>query len=484
MEGNSSTAGKGNPLNRRILKAFGLFGSVEGLLILFSVLRTKFVAVLLGSSGVGLFTLFFSAIDLVGSTTQMSISESAIRNISAAGTPENKSSVVTGVIRWAWVLGVFGAVCMLIAAPLFSYFTFGDLSWTWAYMILSAVVLLNSVSKGFTAVMRGLEAFRGLATFQVYGSAGGLIVSIPLFYYMRLDSIVPSFVAYAVVATVAGLIICRTTIRRQGLVRRDEPWRESLRGGIPVIRLGAYMTVSTFASLASSYIFMAWLNENTDTSTVGYFNAGFTIVNRYVGVLISAISVEYYPRLSRELSQGKPVGESVEAEIKLALPLLLPCVILFMLLSRYIVAILYTSDFEVIEPFVNWAMIGTMFRLVSYCFAFVILAKGDGKIYVVTEVLSAIVYVSSSILCFKGFGITGLGYSYIIWYAIYTVSVMTVYRFRYGLGINTRIFILTGLSLSAAFISIVAINLGFIWGAVVLLAVTGFFAAKKIRESF
>ena len=40
-----------------ILKAMGLFGSVQGLNILMSLVRNKIVAVLLGTTGMGLITL-------------------------------------------------------------------------------------------------------------------------------------------------------------------------------------------------------------------------------------------------------------------------------------------------------------------------------------------------------------------------------------------------------------------------------------------
>lgn len=478
------TGTENKTLNKRILKAFGLFGSVQGMLILFSILRTKAVAVLLGSSGIGLFNLFLSAIELVGTTTQLSLSESAVRNISGAKSMEDKNRIITSVLRWSRVLGAVGAAVMLVSAPFFSYFTFGDYSWTVAYVVLSVVVFLNAVTKGFTATLQGLEAFKNLASAQVYGAAGGLIVSIPLFYFLKMQSIVPSFIAYALFATVAFWLIYKKCARRNDIVTVKEPLKDSLKNGVPVIRLGAYMTVSTFASLAASYIFMAWLNENSSTSTVGFFNAGFTIVNRYVGVLLSAIAVEYYPRLARELSEGKPIGASVEAEINLGLPLLLPCVCLFMLLSPFIVNVLYTSEFNVIVSFVNWAMIGTMLRLLSYCYAYVILAKGDGKIYVVTEVISAIVYVVSSILCYKAFGITGLGYSYIIWYALYAVSVIMVYRLRYHLPVNPRIWLNIALSLTVSVIAISAVNSGMYVVAIILTAVTGAVALRKVRTSF
>lgn len=477
------TTDENKSLSRRILKTFSMFGSVEGLLIIVSIIRTKLVAVLLGSQGVGLFGIFYSAMDLIGTTTQLSISDSAVRNLAGCEEENQKHGIMLSIRRWSRILGIFGAVVMLVAAPVFSYCTFSDYSWTWAYASMAVVVFLNSKCMGFQAILRGTELFRSLALGKLYGPAAGLLLSVPMFYFLRLDSIIPSFIAYAVCGYAAMWFFARRLYARRSAGTAEPTMRESIKQGFSFIKLGAYMTVSSFASLGASYAFMAWLNENADTATVGQFNAGFTIVNRYVGIILGAISVEYYPRLAREINKGLPIGNSVETEMRLGLPLLLPCVCVFLLLSGIMVTLLYSSEFEPVVPFVNLAMLGTIFRLFSWCLAFVMLAKGDGRIFVVTEIVSAIVYAASSILCYRSFGIVGLGYSYIIWYGLYTVSVTLVYYLRYGQRLSAGIWGLLALALAVSAITLIFINTGMLTIAIGITVITVLFAYRKVRSA-
>ena len=67
-----------------ILKAMGLFGSVQGLNILMSLVRNKIVAVLLGTTGMGLITLYNSTVKLLSDATSMGLPMSAVRELSAA----------------------------------------------------------------------------------------------------------------------------------------------------------------------------------------------------------------------------------------------------------------------------------------------------------------------------------------------------------------------------------------------------------------
>ena len=70
-------------LYRRILKATGLFGGVQSITVLCSLVRNKVIAVLLGPEGVGIISLFNSATDVVSSVTGLGLRQSGVRDVSA-----------------------------------------------------------------------------------------------------------------------------------------------------------------------------------------------------------------------------------------------------------------------------------------------------------------------------------------------------------------------------------------------------------------
>jgi O-antigen/teichoic acid export membrane protein len=110
---------------------------------------------------------------------------------------------------------------------------------------------------------------------------------------------------------------------------------------------------------------------------------------------------------------------------------LTPFVITLMGLSLWVVRLLYSSEFTAVVPFVILAAAGTLLRGISWCMAFVILAKGDGRTYFVTEVSSSLLSIILNIVGFRLGGFLGLGIAYIVWYLCYTAGVGAVYRYRY-----------------------------------------------------
>lgn len=198
------------------------------------------------------------------------------------------------------------------------------------------------------------------------------------------------------------------------------------------------------------YLFLVYLNRTADTATVGYFQSGFTLINRYVGLVFAALMVDFFPRLSMSQRSRRAMSVTVCQELSVIMGVMIPLVLLFIAFVPVIIEVLYTSEFQIIRPMVYMGIIGTVLRALSCTMAYVMLAKADGTVYMAVEVASAVVYVGASILCFNLWAIPGMGIAYIIWYLVYTLMVGAVYRIRYGLWLSPSIIRLSVVALVAS----------------------------------
>lgn len=69
---------------RSIFKATSLFGGVQVYQILIQIIKSKFVAVLLGPAGVGIMGLYQSGLQLIQQISSMGLASSAVRDVSEA----------------------------------------------------------------------------------------------------------------------------------------------------------------------------------------------------------------------------------------------------------------------------------------------------------------------------------------------------------------------------------------------------------------
>src|SRR5690606_9114456 len=131
-----------------------------------SIIRSKFVAVLLGPAGMGIAGLLSSSISFIASFTNFGLGTSAVKNISEAhgsGNIDRVSTVLTVLRRLVWITGLLGAILTFIFSSWLSELTFGNSNYTYAFMWISITLLLNQISIGQNVVLRGLRKIRYMA---------------------------------------------------------------------------------------------------------------------------------------------------------------------------------------------------------------------------------------------------------------------------------------------------------------------------------
>lgn len=389
-------------LSSRVIKAIGIFGSVEVVGILCGVARAKLTAVWIGAAGVGLFAIFNSAINLVTALCNLNIRTSSVKTLAAAG-PDARPGVEAVVRRLGLILAAVALLVMLVAAPLFSFNAFGDLSRSWAFALLGLAVAASVMRAPEEAILQGEGLLRPLARGVITAQLLGLVVSLLLLWFFRLDGILPSLLAYSVFGYLGVLIFRKPPVPlRVPLARLREV-------GLPILRLGAYMSIAAIFCELLNYLLVCWLNRVGDTSLVGLFQSGHTLVNRYLGIIFTAIAMEFYPRLAA--AEGHPRRQSVfiSHEIILLSLLLLGPVLLFYPCARLILRILYTPEFYPAVPYIYGALPGMTAQVAGWVCSYYILTCGAGRLYIITEVISQTAIILLSILGFTLAGLAGMG---------------------------------------------------------------------------
>ena len=83
-----------------------------------------------------------------------------------------------------------------------------------------------------------------------------------------------------------------------------------------------------------------------------------------------------------------------------------------------------------------FGIVGTLFKAVSWSMGFIIIAKGDSRLYLKTEIFSNIIMLLLITLGYHYYGLVGIGLSFAMYYALYMVLVKIIvtkkYQFQYS----------------------------------------------------
>lgn len=418
------------------LKATSLFGGVQIYKIIIQIVRSKFVAVLLGPEGMGIMSLLNSTVSMVSSFTNCGLSSSAVRNIAdATNTNDNQrvSTVISVLRRLIWITGVVGTLACAIGSPLWSQIAFGNKDYTIAFVLLAINVLFLQLTAGQRAILQGLQKYRYLAIASIIGEAVGLVICVPLYYIWGVNAIVPVLILVDFSAFILIWIYShKVKIEKVNITKQDLK-----ADGVNMAKMGILISLSSLLATLTSYLIRIYIRNTGNIADVGLYSAGFTMVGSYVGLVFTAMATDYYPRLSKVAKDNKLFNEAINGQAEIAIILLAPIVIAFIVFAKLGIRILYSHKFLAIEGMVYWAIAAMLIKALAWSMSYTLLAKGDSKMFFWNEFASLVYGFALNILGYKFYGLTGMGVSYFVKYVVYFIQMTFVTKKLYQVRLNT-----------------------------------------------
>ena len=318
---------------QHVLKYTGLFGGVQGLIILIGLVRNKAMAVLLGAGGMGFNALMMSVQTFAAQFTNLGLSFGAVPKLSEVYEQENHSQLndYVQVIRlWSLIAAVLGLLFCVVASGLADNMTFTWGDHTLHYAMLGISVAMLAIAGGETAILKATRQMGSLARVQIYGAVGAVVLSVPLYYYWGQSGVIPAIVLIAALNTLLTVV---HSYRCYPLKMRFR--KQHLRDGYSMIRLGLSFVLAAAIGSGAEMAIRAFINVEGGMDDVGFYNAAFMITITYAGMVFSAMESDYFPRLSAVNKDIKATNETVNKQTEVSLLLLSPMLVALMMLLRW-----------------------------------------------------------------------------------------------------------------------------------------------------
>lgn len=424
---------------KQILKATSLFGGVQIFGVLVSIAKSKFAAIFLGPAGVGVLGILNATLNVIVGFFKFGLDISAVKEISALH-GESELPKVTRKIdvlrRLTWLTGLLGAVVTIIFSSWLSEIAFGNSDHTISFILISTAIFFNQLTLGNYAILQGLRKLRSLAKATVWASFCSLLVIIPLYYYYGVSGIVAVIVLNAIFTFIFSWYFTKPYKGKP----QNLSFQNVLKEGKQMMKLGFVLSLGNLATLLMVYTVQVFIITHGGLEEVGYYNAAFIIINAYVGVIFNAMSKDYFPRLASAEAQGNVFKSIVNHQAFVAILLLTPIIIVFLAFAPLIIRILFSNKFLPILGILTFGMLATLFKAVSWTMGFILIAKGNSKLYIKTEVGFNILLILMSVFGYMLGGLTGVGVGYLLYYLIYLVGMKIITKQSYNFEFNSEFY--------------------------------------------
>ncbi len=471
----------------RYRSSFGatvLFSGVQIYQILIKIIKSKFVALLIGPAGMGIQSLLHSTTDVISAATNLGLNTSSVKTIASAnrdGDKEQIAKTVTAQRRLIWITGIFGMLICALLAPVWSQTSFGNDTYIWSFVAISTIILLDQLNKGELALLQGLQQKKQLARANVIGQTLNALITIPLYYYYGVKAIVVAFV----IGSLISLLISLYYSRKIEIIKVNMSWRETFDIGGDMVKLGFFLSLQMLLSTVVILIIRNYVSKMGGIGDVGLYSAGTAIVGSYIGLIFAAISTDYFPRLVATKT-NEEMGQAVHTQAELTVLLLAPIIVAFIVFCKPVIVLLYSDRFLPIEHMMYWAIGAVMFQAMGWALSHTLLAKAKPSYFFFNELVANVYGLPIKLFCYKWWGLTGFGMATLICFVLYLVQVIIVTRMLFGLSYNRSVWKLFMLLLFPIVLSVIMRLFssevwGYIWGSIILI-ITICFSIIKLNK--
>lgn len=435
---------------KSVLRSTALLSGSSAVTILVGLVSAKAWAVLLGAEQLGHMGLLQSLVGLAGLLAGTSIGTAVVR-MGANALGRQDLDELAALRRAAWVLclafSALAVLIMLLFREPIAALMLGSPAQAQAVTLMTIPLVMNLLSGLQVSIVNSYHRVGALARLNVIIALVGTPVSLLCIWLWGRDGIIPAIIAGAAVSLIASTL----TLVRAGVGRLPA-------GNIPATRAAAWRmlrfvgpyTLSMLVGTGMQMVVPALVLHSLGAESVGYLRAASAISITYLGFLLSAMHLDYYPRLSAVSHDPSELNRAVNQQHRFLMLIGAPLVLGTLTLSPLLVPIIYTAAFAPAVIILKWQLIGDLFKFSSWTIGTAVVARSSSRTLLLVELVAGANTLLGAWVGMRLFGLAGIGAGYMVTYIVHYAVVYAVMRRETGLIVVGGNLAMLGLAVGAA----------------------------------
>ena len=284
--------------------------------------------------------------------------------------------------------------------------------------------VLHTLMQSF---FHGLKSYKIIVRSTLISSLLTLGLSIPLIYYFNIIGLLVSVFIPSVSLLLTYLLHFRSALSF-GRMLFGTPFRFHIFK--PILSFTVMSAVAAMVFPSVLIVIRILLVENVGVQLASYWE-GYSRLSLFISSLaISSISLYYLPKLV-ETHPGKGLFKVVLWGVKFLAIVALPALMIILLLGSYIIPLLYSSSFLETIFLLKWELLGTFLKLLSFSVSFIMIAKKLTTVFVMSELISGLLFLGLSMLFINKYGVVGASIAFAGTYFIYLLWSIIYFGYRF-----------------------------------------------------
>jgi PST family polysaccharide transporter len=288
-------------------------------------------------------------------------------------------------------------------------------------------VALTVAAASQTALLNGMRRIGDLARVNVGAAVLSTLAAVGIAVMWGERGIL----AFVLAGPVASFLLGHWYVARMGRLQVPPTGRTHLfQQWRTLLRLGLAFMVSGMVVNLGQLLARTLIQRELGPESLGHFQAAWTISMTYLGFVLGAMGMDYYPRLTAVIREPEKVNQLVNEQTEVALLLAGPAFLAMLALAPWLVRLLYSAEFAEAANILRWQVLGDVLKVAAWPLGFILLAAGNGRTFMFTESLAISIFVLGVALGLPWLGIASAGIAFLVMYIAYLPLVWVLAKKR------------------------------------------------------
>ncbi|MBC7950080.1 MAG: O-antigen translocase [Chitinophagaceae bacterium] len=389
------------------------------------VISAKVVAIELKPEGMALLGQLSSFSLLLLSISTGGIKNGITKYVAQYGDSVKKYSLFLSTGFWiTFSLSVFCGLVLIFGAGYFSTTILKDPQYKAVFYIFGVTIILYALNELLIAIINGFREFKKYVIINIAGSVVGLIFTVILSYQFGVYGALIALVTYQSIVFIVTLALISKTAKFTWKMFFGKFSKTAARG---LANYSKMAIVSLIALPLAQMLVRDFIIDSEGKHNAGLWESMNRISNIYLTVITTSLSVYYLPKLAG-LKNNQEIRTEVMSVYKLLIPFLIVVSLILFLFRYYIINILFTEEFQEMQQFFAYQLLGDLLKMSTWVLGYLLVAKAMTRTYITVELISCSLFVVLSILFVNAYGTIGATIGYAAAFLCQLLIMIAIFR--------------------------------------------------------
>jgi PST family polysaccharide transporter len=412
--------------NNLVLKITSVNAVVITIRLVVSAVIQRLLAITVGEAGIANIGQVRNLIAMLSSTSTLGTFNGVVKYVAEfkANRPELSRLFSTATV-FLIVGSLLSSAILFFGATFLASYVFNSENYTYVFRLLAVIVPFIAFGRLINGVVSGLSDYKKYAKIELIGY---LLVTGALVFGLYTNALKGVIIAIAIAPVIQLLVLVFVfgkTLKRYvafNSIKFSLGYKN---------KLLAFTLMSFVSSFLINFIELdirTVITDEININEAGYWTAMTFISKNYMVFATGLFTLYVLPKFA-SINTKTAFLKEVLYIYKSILPLFGLGMVLVYVLRRYIIQIIY-PEFEGMEPLFKWQLLGDFIRLATLVLAYQFLAKRMVKSFIVTELVSLILFYTLTKYFIQDYGTEGVVIAHFVRYMIYFILVVVLLWFN------------------------------------------------------